>query len=420
MNSTRETNSDDILRQRQRIAERIPGSDHPIRWTSPKAGTTTCPLNHSCEVFVDDNPVPYFHCFHERCKSELAEWNRQLRDACQRSGHGVKSKPTKEEKERISFQKRLATISRNTGLFVLPKLIAQPGIAEDDWVQRSPYPLPQDCRDDWKILLSGLFKPDDILWMGWLEDTGAELHTVCFKPLKEWLNKSRCPGPQVCPAAFYSYERGQAVKEASEGFDDEAEGDEGDDLDSEYCPERPLVAKVQHILSTHSRRHENVRIRPYMVIESDTVKMEQFGNVVVYLEQHFTLRAIVHTGGKSMHCWFDHPPYTNRMFHDRRCDHSGRLSDKNPTWQSYQGKQMEKFHRQALLAWEMDKREKTLERRKWDEFLAMLEGLGCDLHMLGLNSTTRLPGFQRTDEETGNVMGWQRLLWFNPKYPPLI
>jgi hypothetical protein len=38
--------------------------------------------------------------------------------------------------------------------------------------------------------------------------------------------------------------------------------------------------------------------------------------------------------------------------------------------------------------------------------------------MFNLNSTTRLPGCVRRDEETGQERGWQRLLYLDPKFKP--
>jgi len=83
-----------------------------------------------------------------------------------------------------------------------------------------------------------------------------------------------------------------------------------------------------------------------------------------------TLRAVVHTGGKSIHCWFDFPRYG-----------SGNAYNTNR------------------------------------ELHAILAGLGCDPAMFRRAAIARLPGCRRTDKDGNLTDKWQRLVFLNPKYP---
>lgn len=167
------------------------------------------------------------------------------------------------------------------------------------------------------------------LWMGELYDTGPPN----LKVVPKWLRCRACPGPQICPAEFKD---------------------------------------------TSRRAKGYVSRRDFLVIESDDLPLEVFGNVALFVTEklNLNLRAVVYTGGKSIHCWFD---YNWLLFlrtrYRRKCDDA------------------EHF-----------------------ENLAVLTGLGCDPKMFGMASTTRMPGCERLDDE-GNPTGrWQRLVYLNPKF----
>jgi hypothetical protein len=108
-----------------------------------------------------------------------------------------------------------------------------------------------------------------------------------------------------------------------------------------------------------------------LVIESDSLPLEGFGNVVMFVAEHMKLelRAVVFTGGKSVHCWFD---YNYLLF----------LGNTH-------------YHRETL---------------------AVLTGLGCDPKMFGLASTTRMPGCERMDNDGRPTGNWQRLVFLDPKF----
>ena len=99
---------------------------------------------------------------------------------------------------------------------------------------------------------------------GILEERNMRLRSINFRSVSELLKESKCPGNFTCPATFKN--------------------------------------------SVYSRSNENVLTRPYLVIESDTLSRGQMLSVIAWCQQFMRLRAIVDTGGKSLHGWFDYPP----------------------------------------------------------------------------------------------------------------
>jgi hypothetical protein len=65
------------------------------------------------------------------------------------------------------------------------------------------------------------------------------------------------------------------------------------------------------------RCNENLDGQRFLVIESDTLTKDEVGAVFAYLNRrlHFNLHAIIDTGGKSLHGWFDAP--CNKVMEDR-------------------------------------------------------------------------------------------------------
>jgi hypothetical protein len=140
---------------------------------------------------------------------------------------------------------------------------------------KSPvYLFDGDPRDDWRLLLK-LFEPDDVVWIGRTPQDSAndkqdpEWKAFCrtrFRTAAEWLKEASAPGLLTCPSVF----------------------------------------KV----GVHSRSNENVVVRRYLVVESDTLDRNQVSAVFHWIEQFCRLRAIVDTAGKSLHGWFESPDTT--------------------------------------------------------------------------------------------------------------
>lgn len=325
--------------ERQKTAASISGR---IIWLSPTTGATACPLGHPCRVHVDDKPAPLYYCLHENCREELRDWTSQLRRRCASLG-----KPRALTKEEMKLKRQaeqdaamLRTVEAMTRRYTLPELLGKPEVPPDQWRAESPHPLPEDRSVEWKMLVTGLYKSGDRLWMGDLEFSGNDFFSVCFKEVADWVETRRHPGTHICPGIFFQYDAG--MNQISQ------------------------------------RSKELVRLRPYLIAESDTLSVGQFGTVVRHLQDRMTLRALVTTGRRSVHAWFDHPV-------------------------SYD------LHRTRLTP----AQDYTLKELK-----AYLVGLGCDPHMFNVNSTTRLPGCDRYDDDSGEIIGEQRLVYFNPKHEP--
>ena len=141
-----------------------------------------------------------------------------------------------------------------------------------DYEMRSPWPvIGMNRKDDWRPLLS-LFDATEVVWIGRTvkDSAGAESSdewlASCkrrFRPVSEWLQEQSAPGLLTCPSSF-----------------------------------TPGVS---------SRSTENIALRRYLVVESDTLSKCQVCAVFKWLEQFMKLRAIIDTAGKSLHGWFEMP-----------------------------------------------------------------------------------------------------------------
>jgi hypothetical protein len=139
-----------------------------------------------------------------------------------------------------------------------------------DFYECSPVRLAEDQSSDWLLLLE-LFKPDDVLWIGSKFDSCSdakseqekEIARKHFRTVSDWRNEPEAPEQFTCPSTFQP--------------------------------------------RTHSRCNKAVIQRRYLVIESDVLTKDQMSAVINWCRQFMELRAIVDTGGKSLHGWFDAP-----------------------------------------------------------------------------------------------------------------
>lgn len=135
----------------------------------------------------------------------------------------------------------------------------------------SPDRIPHD-------FILNLYQPDDILWLGDVLDSGGEQHRANFRTCAEWLELEELP-PRIAPATFRS--------------------------------------------DAFSRSSINVKTSPFIVIESDDLvghkpvtlddreRNKALSHALTGYAQHelgLTLRAVIDTGHKSLHSWFDRPP----------------------------------------------------------------------------------------------------------------
>ncbi|MEJ6578437.1 MAG: hypothetical protein QNL68_01430 [Akkermansiaceae bacterium] len=151
----------------------------------------------------------------------------------------------------------------------------------DDWradyFHDSPLQLKPSHDAQARQMIEWLFDPDDLLWMGDIRDSNRPVHRSNFRPAKEWLHVSQL---------------------------------------------HPRLSAGTYREGSFSRSQANLVTSPYLIIESDdlighkpTTAQEREENqklnaaLMRFLVDHFhlELRALIDTGGKSLHGWFSHP-----------------------------------------------------------------------------------------------------------------
>ena len=254
----------------------------PIEWQNGMTGFCRCPgeTRHTkpthkkdCRVTLDK--VPGAYCFHSSCLGELEAANKALRSAAGKASKGRKPecKPTEqtpEERER-QRQKLLRERLKARAVGSLAEILREFELGPADFWELSPVRLLDDPANDWRLLLR-LFKPGDLVWIGGKfdscgNDAPQSKKESCrrhFRTAAEWQKEREAPEQFTCPSVF-----------------------------------RP---------GTHSRCNEAVIQRRFLVIESDVLPKDEMASVINWCRQFMRLRAIVDTGRRSLHGWFDAPP----------------------------------------------------------------------------------------------------------------
>ena len=240
--------------------------------------------NH-CSVFIEGTPTIY--CFHNSCQPLVAAANKRLRRAIGggswelilpdgsflRSGEAripagqpippPTPKPTTSAEAVVALEKRILRDITLQADALKSSILTHFAWDPADMWEDSPLRLLGDPKRDWSHWLA-LWNPDDIVWSGDTFSSGREEHARNFRPAKEWMAESKPAGPFTCGSAF-----------------------------------KP---------GSISRSNENA-IRRFLVIESDTLSKQQIGAVCLYMTNRlgYTLKAVVDTGGKSLHGWFNLP-----------------------------------------------------------------------------------------------------------------
>jgi hypothetical protein len=126
--------------------------------------------------------------------------------------------------------------------------------------------------------IASLFKPDDILWLGELSDSGDPKHAAHLKTCRDWLKTDRLP-PRIASGTFHN--------------------------------------------GSISRCKESVKTSPFILMESDDLighkpstpeereRNKAHSSALIGYAQDklgLKLRAVIDTGGKSLHAWLDRPP----------------------------------------------------------------------------------------------------------------
>ena len=156
----------------------------------------------------------------------------------------------------------------------------EPYLSQDwkaDLWHDSPMIPPHDTDEQAKLMLRSLFAPDSILWLGDQFDSGSPHHAANFRTRDEWTTLQTLP-PRIAAGTF------------QEG--------------------------------SISRNAASLAITPFIVIESDELigekprtdsqraeNKQKCAALFAFLTDRFklTLRAVIDTGNRSLHGWFDRP-----------------------------------------------------------------------------------------------------------------
>ena len=176
-----------------------------------------------------------------------------------RSAHSA-SVPSPQERAEARLKER-ARLS-------LPIILKNHACGLADFWELSPIRLLDDPRQDGALFLETMFAPEDVVWIGQHHETGKTLHVRNFRTMEEWANDLQhqpvSVGNYICSSTF-----------------------------------KP---------GTFSRSLDCVDRLPFLVTESDDLNFNEQCALIKWLSHYMTLRAIVHSGGKSLHAWFDRPP----------------------------------------------------------------------------------------------------------------
>lgn len=223
-----------------------------------KALHTTGNRLEDCKIYFNpqnDFWAPYLHCFHESCHQRLQACNSRMyyqaaRRAAGRGNGPVPAKASRNYKKPPSSVS-LDEVKANCG-WTLKEIEEHPEYRVD---------VPQHLQH---LLLFCLYEPDDVLWVAdelWQSGPGHRGH---FRYVSDLIADRANPGRYTCPSTF------------QEG--------------------------------AYRRKAEFVQTPKYLVVESDSLTHDESGAVFNWMKQAgHVLRAIVDTGNKSIHGWFERP-----------------------------------------------------------------------------------------------------------------
>jgi len=262
----------------------------PVEWINDYQGFITCPgqdlhgnsnSKKDCTVYLDR--VPTIYCHHTSCAAPLATLNKKLRQALSGQEHitlslGGKtlatttssSLPVFSPRNRQEYLHRRAreTTLRSGAKKKLEDILNDP---DQQWTlseiqHDSPFAPGDEPHEDWHLFLTLFDGMEGELWCGDKYDSGEKKHRENFRSIEEWSLVDKPPAPFTCSALF-----------------------------------KPASV---------SRCNSNVLLRPYLVLESDTLTKGQMGAVLKWFKKcaYWPLRAIIDTGNKSLHGWYDMPP----------------------------------------------------------------------------------------------------------------
>lgn len=271
-----------------------------VEWETEVSGFCRCPgegLHTSstgkrdCRVSIDG--VPTIHCFHAHCVPVVAEANRRLRrelgaspwvlvlptGAVLRSGDVMKRELVDGEFKTEIVRREMVGATREQmdgERMILESLKAHADRFKPELFEFFHWPMAQiledspllvaerDAEDQFRIWLR-IWPACSTVWIGDVFDSGRPEHRTHFRPVSEWYQIGPVMGNYTCGSSF-----------------------------------KP---------GSFRRSNESLEGHRFMVIESDSLGHDEVGAVFAFLNRRlrFSLHAIIDTGGKSLHGWFDAP-----------------------------------------------------------------------------------------------------------------
>lgn len=260
-----------------------------VEWVTYDRGFITCPginlhtsKNGKKDCRIITTGAPTIFCLHTTCSSVIEDSNLKFRRACG-SGEKVEGRIfTFEEKQKMReafVKKKMEFDLQSMGALSQATVFSSFAWEPADMWEDSPERLIDDPKEDWRLFLN-IFNDEDVLWNGQAKDSGETWHTKNFLTVREWKEKGP-KGNFTCPSTF-----------------------------------KP---------GTFSRCNEDVLSRKFLVIESDIFSQKDICAVFNFCRKFMKLRAVVNTGGKSLHGWFDFPSVQvfdvlKQMFPSLGCD----------------------------------------------------------------------------------------------------
>ncbi len=259
-----------------------------VTWRGLK-GYCHCPGEHlhtsggskkDCIVYADK--VPTVYCFHEHCQELISDLNTKIREEWSVFQPEIPSDELEKARAVARHKHELET----KAMASLPTVLKEfkwdcKDIELADFADVAKLTGPCDNRGElhWHAFLSTLFHEDDTLWVGQPEETGHYKYAPRWRRVKELL---LIPGgPEGNFTCMSTFRRG-----------------------------------------VYSRSNSNVLSTPFLVVEGDKIlgdpktpeqkqsNRDACGAVFNWLQKSvgLRLRAVVDSGNKSLHGWFEMPP----------------------------------------------------------------------------------------------------------------
>jgi len=228
-------------------------------------------------------PSEAYHCIINESKehlsrvSHLAGWDNEREFTDEEKRAYAKNKAEQERKEReaakinraIEVKKQRIRDAVEAGDVLAP-------YRREDWRARlfSLSPISLSGNGHALLFVQQLFNERGLIWMGDVFTTGKPEHEANFRTAKEW--------------GSYRWKENKLP---------------------------PRIAAGIFKAGSFSRGRANVIGSPYLVIENDEITKSESYALARFLCHglRLKLRAIIDTGNKSLHMWFDSPPEKRRQ-----------------------------------------------------------------------------------------------------------